>query len=845
MIELKNVSKEYPQGQGAVRALHDLSFGLRDRELVVVQGESGSGKSTLLRLLAGMESCSRGELLYAGRSTKSFKAADWAAWRSAAVGLVMGKDELFENETAALNVEIPMSLAGMSRSVRHKRTLQLLRRVGLGDRLNALPGSLTEYERRRLSVARALANDPDALLCEEPFRGLSAENAAELMGLFETVARDRLVVLFVTAEPPRQEGEVRMLRLMNGRLLSDSAPRQDGESEAESREWHRSLLGLRDSLRLALHAAKKRSAPLFAAVLAVSLALSCLGLNLSLESSLRKAEEQEQRQALTLAPCTVEREKITPELLEELLEETAAAGEHPRDGVYSSGRRSGLLEAGEAIGGFTRPEKLRDVLEKENRLYTVLQESDGSELNLYASDTSLELRKLENNGDGTLWAELPGDGSILKEQYEIVAGRWCSAWDELVLFVDENNELSDVSMSALGLSGGESGKRNFEDLCAVTFRLLLPTDYYQKGADGCWARIQDESLLRAAVNEARTLRVVGIVRPRAESTVHAFHGVLGYPAALRTTIAKSVEDSAAVREQRENPGTDIFTGLPFMSEEQRGYDNARKAAALREMVSQGLDVPVQMAIYCRITGISEADAAYMVSTNVLSGELKAKLDVMPDGDCAGLYNSFILTGLASSTYAENLGLLGASGGGVKTLRIYTGSLEQRNALLSYIRSYNARCISEGRWEDLVRSRDEAAALAAVSGKHSALLLTLLSVFAASALLSAWGLLAAVLNAACERQRGTLRSLYLLGISPSDRAGLLRTEGLLLGLCCALLGFGMSVGISTLLPAVSQSLWGLSLQPGIPWLAACATLPGGVLLGLLAAFPACRRAATLR
>ena len=160
MIELKNVSKEYPQGQGAVRALHDLSFSLRDRELVVVQGESGSGKSTLLRLLAGMESCSRGELLYAGRSTKSFKAADWAAWRSAAVGLVMGKDELFENETAALNVEIPMSLAGMSRSVRHKRTLQLLRRVGLGDRLNALPGSLTEYE----LLAHALGDSAEEIL---------------------------------------------------------------------------------------------------------------------------------------------------------------------------------------------------------------------------------------------------------------------------------------------------------------------------------------------------------------------------------------------------------------------------------------------------------------------------------------------------------------------------------------------------------------------------------------------------------------------------------------------------------------------------------------------------------
>lgn len=839
MIELKNVGREYKRGAETVRALHGISFRLRDRELVEIVGESGSGKSTLLRLMAGMESCTQGEMLCGGKATGSFKAADWASWRSAAVGLMMGGDELFENETVALNVEIPMSLAGMSRSVRRKRTLTLLKRVGLGDRLNAYPASLTDYERRRLSVARSLANDPDAILADEPFRGLSAENAAELMSLFETIAKDRLVVLFCEREMPSRESTVRTLRLMNGRLLSDSDPWKSGEGENPSREWHRSLLGLRDGVRLSLHAARGRKGALACSILAASLCLSALGLRLSLENSLEKVRQEEERSALTLSPYTVERETLNESMLLSLLE--PSMGEpHGGDGVYSASYRPALLSAEAAYGQSTEPGAFLHDIEKKTNLYSVLQSCDGSELNLYASDTSLELRKLENNAEGTLWAELPGDGSILKDQYQVVAGRWCAAYDELVLFADEQNEISDVAMAALGLSGGESGKRNFEDLCSVTYRLLLPSDYYQRGADGLWAQIRDESLLRMAVNEGIVLHVVGIVRPSENSSVHAFPATLGYPASLRQYIARSVADSEAVSAQRENPKLDIFTGLPFMSAEMRSYTNSDKANALRQMVAQGLDVPAQMAMYCRITGCSQADAAYKVSSNVLSTELSEKLYAMSDGDCAGLYNSYVLPNYSESSPERNLALLGASGGGIEKIMIYTSSLRQREALLNYVKSWNGHAIAEGRWTELIRGHDGAESLAAAPGRHNALLLSLLSAFAAVALLAAYGLLAALLNGAMERQRGTLRSLYLLGTSPTDRAELLRTEGLLLGLCCSMLGFGLTVGVSALLPTLARRLWGLRLLPGIPYLAAAVTLPGGVLLGLLASLPACRK-----
>ena len=844
MIELKNVTREYRQGTETVRALYALDFHLRDQELVQVLGDSGSGKTTLLRLMAGLENCTRGEILCGGRSTKGFKAADWASWRSAAVGLVSEKDALFEKETVAMNVEIPMSLAGMQRSVRRKRTLMLLKRVGLGEKLNAYPSSLTEYERRRLAVARALANDPDMILADEPFRGLGEENARELMRLFETIAKDRLVVLFSTIEGPGAEGGIRTLRLMNGRLISDSDPWKPEDSEATAREWQRSLLGLRDSLRFSFHAGRGRRGALFCAVLAAALALSTLGLRLSLGSSLDRAEKEEQREALTLAPYTIEKDTVSEELLLSLMDNTAAES-HGRDGVYSASYRPALLSAEPSYGQSTDPTAFLRDIESKTELYSVLQTTGDSALNLYASDTTLELRKLENNAEGTLWAELPGDGSLIKEQYQVVAGRWCAAYDELVLFVDENNELSDVAMAALNLSGGESGKRNYEDLCSVTYRLLLPTDYYQKGADGLWAKIRDESLLRAAVNEGLVLHVVGIVKPSENSSVHAFRGTLGYPASLRKYIAQAVSDSPAVTAQRQEPMRDIFTGLPFLSEEMRSYSNSDKAAALRRMVASGADVPTQMAMYCRITGCSEADAAYKVSNNLLSGELSERLAVMPDGDCAGLYNSFVLTGYAEGSAEENLALLGSENTEPETIRIYTASLEQREALLGYVQSWNTRALAEERWTELIRGHDGAESLAAVSGKHSALLLDLLSAFAVAAILCAFGLLCALLNGAAERQSGTLRSLALLGISRTDRAGLLRTEGLLLGLCCSLLAFGLTIGTSALLPWLAEKLWGLRLLPAIPWLAAAITLPGGILLGLLASLSACRKVLSVK
>ena len=843
MIELKNVSREYKIGAETVRSLRDVSFRLRQRELVAVLGESGSGKTTLFRLLAGLESCTRGELLYAGKSTGSFKSSDWNRWRSAAVGLMSGGEELLESESVAMNVELPMSLAGMPRSVRRKRTVALLKRVGLGDRLNAFPSSLNAYERARLSVARALANDPDAILADEPFRFLGAEEAAALMGLFETIARDRLVVLFSSAELPARETTARTLRLMDGKLISDSKPWSDADGEAAPREWQRSLLGVRDSVRLALHGGRKRRGVLLCAVLAVSLALSTLSLRLSLENALEQARLEEERAALTLTPYTVERESVSEELLLSLLD-PAPAEAHGTDGIYSASYRPALLSAETAYGQSTDPGPFRRELEKRTNLYSVLQSSDGSELNLYASDSTFELRKLENNAEGTLWAELPGDGSILKQQYQVVAGRWCAAYDELVLFADENNEISDVAMAALGLSGGESGKRNFEELCSVTYRLLLPSDYYQRGADGLWAQIRDESLLRAAVQEGLVLHVVGIVKPSENSAVHAFQATLGYPASLRSYIAEAVADSAAVTAQRENPKLDIFTGLPFMSAEMHGYSVSEKANALRNMVTKGLDVPSQMAIYCRITGSSQADAAYKVSNKQLSPELSERLYAMGESECAALYDSFVLSGYSDGSAERNLGLLGAQGAGVEKLTIYSASLSQREELLNFVKSWNARAIAEGRWNELVRGEDRAAALSALSAKHSTLLLTLLSAFAAVALLCAFGLLCALLNAAAERQSATLRSLSLLGLSPADCAGLLRTEGLLLGLCCSLLGFGLSVGIGALLPKLTGRLWGLHLLPGIPWLAAAIALPGGILLGLLAALPACKRAAKI-
>lgn len=844
MIELKNVSRDYRQGTQIVRAVHAVSFRLRSKELVTVVGDEGSGKTTLLRLMAGMENSTDGEILLGGKSTRGFKAAERDSWRSAAVGLVMDPDGLIESESALMNVLLPMSLAGMPRNVRRKRSASLLKRVGLGEMNSAYPSSLTEYDRRRLAVARALANDPDAILADEPFRGLRSEQAAELMSLFQAIAKDRLVVLFCSGTVPEREDSVRTIRMMNGRLIYDSNPCGQEEPAPDSQEWQRSLLGLRDRVRLSLHAAGRRKGSVLCALLAASLALGSLGLRLSLQDSLEKAESEEQRAALTLAPCIISSETVSESMLLELLEKTSVSESHAADGVYSASYRPALLGASEALGRQTDPQTFLDALEKQNGLYTLLQTDAYGELNLYASDTSLELRKLSNDAEGKIWAELPGDGSILREQYQVVAGRWCSSWDELVLFIDRDNELSDVAMTALALSGGESGKRNYEDICSVTYRLLLPTDYYQRGPDGVWAEIQDEALMKNAVDGGMVLRVVGIVKPSEKSTVHAFNAALGYSGELRQHIARAEEDSLAVRDQRENPNVDIFSGLSFLPPELRASGNREKAAVLRSMVEQGTDIPTQMAMYCRITGCSEADAAYMVSNNLLAAELKEKLNAMPDGDCAGLYNSFVLPGYASGSMEENLKKLGAGDGNVRTLKIYTSSLAQRDALLSFISGWNARALADGRYTELVRCSDGAESLASFSGKHSALLMKLLSAFAAVALIAALGLFCALLNGAAERQRDTLRALYLMGISPSDRAGLLRSEGLLLGLGCSVLGFFLTIGISALLPSMAEKAWNLPMESGIPWLAAAIALPGGILMGLLASAPACRRASAL-
>ena len=812
MLELKNIRKERVREGGALRGV-DLAFSAKGLCVLL-----GAGGDTLLRIMAALERSEGGEVLFHGRPRKE-SAAALESWRGSAAGFVGSGCGLLEGESAFANVEMEMRLGGVDKTTRRRRAAQLIRRVGLGEKANALPRQLSAAERIRADIARALANDPEMLLLSQPLDGLEEKEAGEVIALLRAVAQDRPVIFTARADDPGWGEDVRRITLRDGQVARDSAPPETEESAAAPKLAH-PILGLGLAWRIMSRSGRGRRGSRVAASVAVALVTAVLGAAVAVPRAWNGACEKLEDDALSVMPLTIGQETVSGGMVLRALNGSADPGDHPRDAVYAAGRESAWQEATEHAGVQNDLNALLDTLQSDRGAARYLSDvavEDGTALHIYASDTSLEVRELTASALPGVWAEMSGDRATLERQYDVVAGRWSAGYDELVLFLDENNEVDDLSLRALGLYDGSSERMNYENILSTTYRLLRPTDYYQSGADGRWARIDgDADLLRAAVESGTVLHVVGIVRPSAEASEHCFTGVMGYTRALKKQLAASVEQSAAVQQQRQDPTTDVFTLLPFLPENLRGLDTAGKAAELRIAVDGGLGVAEQMALYAELSGCSQAEAAAMVSSGEIASALERQLQSSSDERCARLYEDYILSGYSTRRYGENLAALGANGGTVTALRLYCDSFADREGLTAWLESYNRAAVRDGSVEKLVSFEDPTPALVSAAATGGRLLRLLLPAAAALAVLLALLTLNAMLRASAGAMRSTFATLSLWGVGAGDAAWVLRLEALLPGLAGGAAGLPLAAVLLLLLNGAVSRLWGVELGAALSW-----------------------------
>ena len=665
MLELKGIKKDYPAGDGTVHALKGIDLCFRRSEFVSVLGPSGCGKTTMLNIIGGLDRYTEGDLVINGRSTKDFRDRDWDTYRNHSIGFVFQSYNLIPHQSVLQNVELALSLSGVGKAERRERAKKALCAVGLESQLNKKPGEMSGGQMQRVAIARAIVNDPDIILADEPTGALDTETSVQVMELLKEISKDRLVIM-VTHNPELAERySTRIIRVLDGLITDDSAPMTDEELAGErqndrikaekEKNQKKPSMSFATSFGLSLKNLFTKKGRTALTSFAGSIGIIGIALIMAVSQGMTAYIGALQEDTLSSYPLTLEAEHVNLQsLFETFLGRAQSAESHENDAVYQKSMMYEMINSLNSAETTDNDLKaFKAYLEKRladesgadglREAVSGVQYTYDTELLVYTknvdgavmkSDTMALLREilLENfgmdmslmTGEGSgmmsgftamtpsrsLWQEmLPGnDGElinpILESQYDLVYGSWPTAYNEIVLVVDENNEIDDMTLYALGLKSREDIDRaadaalnkteleikehkwSYEEICDMDFRVILNSDCYTLDeATGLYTDLRDSDAgLRYLYDNGTVLKVTGIIRPNEDSVSEMLTGSIAYTSALTEYIIGKAENSAAVQAQKDDPSTDIFTGLPF--EENSGkLSDSEKESAFREYIA--------------------------------------------------------------------------------------------------------------------------------------------------------------------------------------------------------------------------------------------------------------------
>ena len=643
MLQLRNIKKDYMVADTRVHALKGIDLEFRESEFVAILGHSGCGKTTLLNIIGGLDRFSAGDLIINGRSTKKFTDADWDAYRNHSIGFVFQAYNLIPHQTVLANVELALTISGVPHSERRRRAEEALRRVGLGDQLQKKPNQMSGGQMQRVAIARALVNNPDILLADEPTGALDTETSVQIMELLKEISKDRLIIM-VTHNPELAEQYAgRIIRLKDGLITDDSDPYHEEQITAQGRRMKRTSMSFMTALSLSLNNLMTKKARTLLTAFAGSIGIIGIALIMSLSNGIQNYIDKVQEDTLSSYPITIQAESVDMTgMMTSLMGIQAADAQnrHDRDAVYSSTIMYDLMNS--MVSAEKETNNLRDFkafLDANSggiRDYiSSVQYSYDLDMNLYAEDPDGNIVKTDivqllqetmstiYGGNyssffstygqyysiANVWQEmLPGEqdglvNPLLYDQYDLLYGHWPERYDEAVLVVDDNNEISDLVLYALGLKSNatvaedmqsflaaESVEKkqeswSYEELCSKSFRYIYPADTWRI-EDGETVDLTAEQLgLKSLYRDGLEVRLVGVIRQSADALSGMMTGAIGYTHALVEHIMETAETKPLVRQQLADPETDVFSGLPFLDDENEALSKSRKREAAKEYIA--------------------------------------------------------------------------------------------------------------------------------------------------------------------------------------------------------------------------------------------------------------------
>ncbi len=840
MLELKNITKDYLSGDTKVQALKGISIEFRKSEFVSILGQSGCGKTTLLNIIGGLDRYTSGDLIINEKSTKKFKDKDWDAYRNYSVGFVFQNYNLIPHQTVLSNVELALTISGVSKEERKERAIKALQDVGLKEQIHKKPNQLSGGQMQRVAIARALVNDPDIILADEPTGALDTKTSVQIMEILKEISKEKLIVM-VTHNPELAEKySTRIVRILDGVITDDTKPftKEDRENEKDAKAKDgRTSMRFFTALRLSLNNLMTKKGRTLLTSFAGSIGIIGIALILSISNGVQNYINKVEEDTLSSYPITIDESTVDiSSMMESLMGETEENTQTHEDGkIYSKDIMNDMLSTLSSKVTNNNLEALKNYIENEGHEIkdnaSSIQYNYHLNINLYKEDTSNGVVRVnpstvmnalgmgemveaqENSSMSSMfgssmtigmsntdvWEEMLDNEELLHSQYNLVAGNWPTKYNEVVLIVNENNEISDYTLYTLGLKdqqeleekwkkvqNGETVETletttyTYDDLLNLSFKLVLNSDYYEK-ENGLWVdKSDDEAYMKEKLSNCENIKVVGIIKQNEQSVATEMSGGIGYTKELKEYVINQSNEAEIVKEQKNNPDINVFTALTFPDENSDTFDYSQ-----------------------------------------LSNEQRAQLATLSTEELAEIMETY--SNNANASYDGNLELLGAVDlNKPSSISIYPKDFDAKDTITQEIDNYNQKQRDEGKEENIINYTDLIGIMmSSVSQIIDTISYVLIAFVAISLVVSSImiGIITYISVLERTKEIGILRAI---GASKKDISRVFNAETFIVGLIAGLLGIGVTILLNIPITKVIYAVTGVAVNIKLP-------VVGGVIL----------------
>lgn len=617
MLQIKDIYKEYRTGDLVQKALDHVSLNLRDNEFVAILGPSGSGKTTLLNIIGGLDQYDSGDLVINEISTKNYKDKDWDSYRNHTIGFVFQSYNLIPHQDILSNVELALTISGISKSERRQRAVEALEEVGLGEQIHKKPNQLSGGQMQRVAIARALVNNPDILLADEPTGALDSDTSVQVMDLLKEVAKDRLVVMVTHNPELAQAYATRIVELRDGKIRSDSDPLELKPThwmEPEHKNMGKSSMSFLTALSLSFNNLKTKKARTILTSFAGSIGIIGIALILSLSTGVNQYIQSIEEETLSEYPLQIQSTGF--DLTSMMGDAQQSGSDKEKENKETESKKAAQVHVSEMItnmfskigsndlaslkqyfdSGDSKIDNYTNALEYTYDVSPQIYSSDTKNIRQVHPDNSFSSLGLGSSTSSNslmssmmstnVFFQMPGKDSLYKDQYAVKAGRWPKKYNECVLVLTGNGNISDFMLYTLGLRDYDeldkmieefskeetvkvpddiSSSYSYDDILNTKFKIVNPSDCYQydKQYNVYRDKTDDTNYMKKVLDKSEDLTIVGIVQPSEDATATMMSSGIYYPASLTDHVIEEAQSSEIVKKQLDQPDVDVFTGKKF------------------------------------------------------------------------------------------------------------------------------------------------------------------------------------------------------------------------------------------------------------------------------------------